>query len=93
MTKWTEETVREEAKKYSSRGEFFKGNRSAYKAATRHNLLDQLLPKSKWTRERVAEEVAKHSTYSEFRTKSYLAYCAVENKGWYDLVAHLPRTY
>lgn len=91
MKKWTEETIRAEAKKYNTRGEFYKGNAAAYNAAIRLHLLDQLLPRCKWTRERVAEEIAKYSTYNEFRNKGYLAYCAMENKGWHELATHLPK--
>ena len=36
---WTEEKCREEALKYKSSSEFRKGNKSAYKAATRYNWL------------------------------------------------------
>lgn len=36
---WTEEKCREEAKKYKSSSEFKKGNKSAYKAATRYKWL------------------------------------------------------
>jgi len=37
---WTEEKVREEAKKYSSKIEFFKGNQSSYSWCCKHNIID-----------------------------------------------------
>ena len=42
---WTKEKVIEEAKKYKCRWHFSKKSRSAYAAAKRYGLLDELFPK------------------------------------------------
>lgn len=42
---WTYKTCMEESKKYMSRGEFCKGNGSAYKVALKNGWLDDFFPK------------------------------------------------
>lgn len=41
-TKWTKETVTEVAKKYTNRSVFHKNEQSAYQAARRLNILDEV---------------------------------------------------
>lgn len=43
--KWTEETIREEARKYNLRSEFSRGSAGAYSAAKGLGLIDELFPK------------------------------------------------
>jgi hypothetical protein len=46
-SKWTEEKIREEAKKYSKRSDFFEKSEGAYIRAKGLNMLDELFPKKK----------------------------------------------
>ena len=43
-TKWNKETCYEEAKKYSTRSEFYKGCSSAYNVACKNGWMDELFP-------------------------------------------------
>jgi len=46
-SKWTEEKIREEAKKYTKRSEFWKKSEGAYIRAKGLGMLDELFPKKK----------------------------------------------
>jgi hypothetical protein len=43
---WTYDKVNQEAEKYNTRGEFYKGSPSAYAAAYREKWLDDFFPKN-----------------------------------------------
>lgn len=61
--KWTEASVREEAKKYNTRKEFNKGNQSAYQAARKLEILDAVCAHmEKVKRGRRVGQVAKKTT-------------------------------
>lgn len=61
--KWTEASVREEAKKYNTRKEFNKGNQSAYQAARKLEILDDVCSHmEKVKRGRRVGQVAKKTT-------------------------------
>lgn len=99
--KWTEDSLRAEATKYSTKTEFCKKNGGAYKAARVRfpGLLDKLFVNRKagrtyWTRERLATEAAKYSTKAEFARGSFSAYMAtiVRFPKWMDeLFENQPR--
>jgi hypothetical protein len=86
--KWTLEAIKEEASKFSTRGEFRKKSPSAYQAALRKGWLDLVFPmefkRRKWTFEAIKEEASKFSTRGEFSKSS--AYNAAWRKGWLDRV-------
>ena len=72
---WTDDTVREEAKKYKTIGEFLRAKNGAYKYALRHHILDEIfdghenkgrLISSGWTFERVYDVAKKYKTRGEF---------------------------
>lgn len=44
-SKWNYVSCRKEAKKYKNRGQFQKGNDSAYKVSLKNNWLDEFFPK------------------------------------------------
>ena len=66
--KWNDENIREEAKKYKSKTEFYKGNRGAHDYAKRHNMLNELFEnvRTYWTNETVKEEAKKYKNKKEF---------------------------
>ena len=81
---WTLETLQAEALKYTTRSEFQKGTLSAYKAATRQNLLNAICchmvevqkPRGYWTLETLQAEALKYTTRSEFQKGNGSAYGA-----------------
>lgn len=87
--KWTKETCEEEARKYKTRGEFIKGNVSAYNVALKNGWLgdyDWFEQKhhDKWTKETCAEEASKYKTRNEFRKSCDSAYKVARKNGWLD---------
>ncbi len=87
--KWTYETCFEEAKKYSSRKEFQKGNVSAYTRALQYKWLDDYFwfekaktGKIRWTQIRCYEEARKYLFREDFRKSSAVAYNKSVKRGW-----------
>jgi hypothetical protein len=82
-TKWTEDTISQEAAKYSSRREFQLNNQAAYVTAYRRGLLDKLFPggNTKWTEDTLSQEAAKYSSKGEFAKNNRAAYVAAHRKG------------
>ncbi len=66
--KWNDENVREEAKKYNSKTEFYNGCRGAHDYAKRHGMLNELFKNVRiyWTDESVKEESKKYISRKEF---------------------------
>lgn len=91
---WTVERIREEAAKYSTRGDFYKYSKSAYNAASRLKLLDDLLePREiKWTTKKITEEAQKYTTREEFRKEAGSAYVAAWKKDLLDKLIPRERT-
>jgi len=87
---WTKELVMEEAQKYTSSGEFQKGNILAYNAAINHGWIKEctwfIKPKNakRWNYNTCFDEAQKYMSRSEFRTSSITAYCIARNHGWLD---------
>ena len=84
---WDYERCMEESKKYMSRGEFQKGNRSAYKVALKNGWLDdftwlELKFHADWTYETCMEESKKYNTRNEFKKGSNGAYQSAYKNGW-----------
>ena len=93
--KWDEKTLRKEAVKYKTRGQFEQGSHGAYKAAWRMGVLDLLFedhrnkgyentPPGSWTKSRVTEIAKKYKTRSEFMKKAGPAYSVAHKNGWLD---------
>ena len=94
-TKWTLETVQQEAVLYSARYEFAKGSNSAYRSACRYGWLDAVCthmdaPKTgaptKWTFELVQQQASLYATRTAFQMGSPSAYQTARKNGWLDHV-------
>ena len=87
---WTKELIMAEARKYSSSGEFKKGNPKAYNAACNRKLLKECTwfekPKNakKWNYDSCYEEAQKYKSYTDFRQESIVAYCIARDNGWLE---------
>lgn len=85
---WNYERCLEEAKKYASRGTFYKGNQSAYNSAYKNHWLDDytwFAPSrtiKKWTEDTCREEAKKYTSRKEFYTKNQSAYSISHKNGW-----------
>ena len=95
---WTLESLRAEALKYRTRSEFQKQNGSAYNAAGRLNVRDQVCehmvepkkPNGYWTIERLQTEALKYSTRQEFQQQNGAAYKAAgEQKCRDQICSHM----
>jgi predicted GIY-YIG superfamily endonuclease len=93
---WTKEKCKEEIEKYTSRSEFQKKSKGAYKACFKNKWIDELFkaePKHKpngyWTEQRCKEEVAKYETITEFIKKSTSVYRKIKSNKWEYLLDNL----
>lgn len=92
IRKWSEDSIRVEAAKYTTKRELEVGNASAYNAANKRfpGLLSELFgtvktqPIVKWNRDSVIEEASKHLTKKVFAQKSHGAYVAARRLGILD---------
>jgi len=86
------ENMMNEAKKYSTKEEFQKGNLAAFLAAHRYGFIEEMdwLVKQKqhkkgyWTYKHIEEEAVKYSTKTEFFKKNQTAYRAALKLGIID---------
>lgn len=99
-TKWTFEKLIKIALEYKTKGEFKKGNRKAYFAATKRedydlitshmpNYLNRLgkdVPRVNWTHEMLRDEALKYINRIDFAKKSYRAYQAAVRMGILDKI-------
>ena len=87
---WTKELVMEEARKYTSAGDFKKNNKFTYNAAINHGWIKECTwfkkPKNtpRWNYDTCFEEALKYASTTEFRADSITAYCIARDKGWLD---------
>lgn len=87
---WTEERIRDEAKKYKTRGEFSVNARGAAQAARNigldlSDILDEVIrPSNYWTKDRCRREAAKYKSRAEFRKHSASACQKTYDMGWHD---------
>ena len=91
MGYWNKETCYEEAKKYFTRNEFYKGCSRAYEVARKNKWLDDYdwfvevyKPIGYWTYETCYEEAKKYSTRSEFQQGCGNAYNVARKNKWLD---------
>ena len=95
--KWTFEMIEKEATKYNSREEFKTKSKSAYAAAVRNGILDQVCKHMKykcypWTEKEVRKEALKYSNRLEFQNKSKGAYNHAWSRGILDdICSHMKR--
>lgn len=94
--KWTDETVIEESKKYTSRKDFMKNSPYSFEYARKHKLFDRMpwikrLVRTEWTKEEVFEESRKYGSRVEFCKKRKTAYCVALKNGWIDEMTWLHR--
>lgn len=91
MRKWTEESILDEASKYSSLKDFRKNSRSAYVTAHNMGILDKIkLSKgvnSKYTLESCLEVAKRYTVYSDFIKENKNVYRACQRNGWIDEVS------
>ena len=86
---WTREKCYEEAKKYTSKRDFYKHNPAAYIHAKENGWVEDYtwfeclkLPKYFWNYDNTMEEARKYETFYEFRVKNQTAYDIARNNGW-----------
>lgn len=87
---WTKERVFEEAKKYKSKYEFFKGCESAYQVARKNGWLSEMdwfvkgkRPDGYWqNKENVFAESKKYDTIKEFERANQTAVVSARKNGW-----------
>lgn len=88
---WTYERCFEEALKYKSRSDFYRGNQSAYSVSKKRGFIDKFIwfdkkrkPKDYWTLEHCCEEAKKYKSKSDFAKKSSAAYHVAVAHKWID---------
>lgn len=89
ITKWTKDKILKEAKKYNNIAEFNRGNGSAYNAALKLGLKEDIKkhmtnltkPAGYWTKEKVLKEARKYKTRSEFHKNSSSAFLYAKKLG------------
>ena len=95
--KWNKNLLQKEVNKYKTRGEFNKNNPSAYNAARKKKLIDELFKKHSnqgfsikshgfgyWNLNKIKEAVDKYQTIKEFRKGQSGAYAAAKRLGIFE---------
>jgi hypothetical protein len=99
---WTEDRLREEAKKYKTTGEFQKKNTSAYTTARRkgkeffEDITSHMVKKHIWTDKELEQEALKYDRQSDFTVNSKAAHSAAKRRGkdFYDkITSHMDKDY
>ena len=96
---WTDKLIQEEAKKYTTRGEFSVKSGTAYNYAIQRGILTKVCShmqviKNKWTPEIVSVEAKKFKTRISFHNGNNKAYHAAIRLGVMDDVcSHMVREY
>ena len=95
---WTKEKILAVARKYSSSGDFKKGNKQAYTAACNRKLIKECIwfvtPKNakRWNYGTCLEEARKYTTTADFRANARSGYDFARKKGWLDEYTWLEKT-
>lgn len=92
--KWNYDALKDEAQKYATRLEFAKNSKSAYNAAKRIGVFDEItahMPKPKeWTQDELELEAKKYNTITDFQNKSKGAYLKAYRLGILkDITKHM----
>lgn len=91
---WTEENVRAESKKWSKLSDFISQRQSAYNAATRLGIREEVcahMQKSRkfWTVEAIKNEALKYKTKKEFKQNSSCYAAAIRNSILKEVTQHM----
>lgn len=92
---WDEESIKDEALKYTSKSNFSRNSSGAYAAAKRLGIFDlvtaHMVPKQiKWTEDMIRKEAAKYSTKADFvKNSPKAADRARYYKIWDDVTKHM----
>lgn len=84
--KWSAEDIKKEILKYQSRSEFMRANISAYQAAHKLGLIDQLPKRKKtvswkWSVEKIIEDLKKYDGKGDVQTRNRNLYMAARSRG------------
>lgn len=105
-SKYTDQEIFDEIKKYKTKSEVYKNNHSLYRTAISRGLWEAATshmpkhieqtgenhPNYKWTKEKLIKEAKKYRTRSEFQKNSGSAYVAAYNKDIVDeICSHMPK--
>ncbi len=89
LKKWTYETCKEEARKYTRRVDFMKGSSGAYRIAYKNEWIKEYdwfeihqMPSNYWTEEMCLKEAKKYTSKVAFQKGSVTAYQVALRKGW-----------
>lgn len=89
--RWTKELCEEEAKRFTTRQEFYTISKNAYAAAVKYGWLDSFTwlesivrPNGYWTKERCEEEARNYSSKKGFLEGCPAAHAAAAKRGWLD---------
>lgn len=93
--KWNYESVKEEAKKYTTKGEFSQRNASAYQAALKNGWINEYKwfcngvkmmteNKRKWSYNACYNEAKNYASRGEFKKNASGAYTVARANGWLD---------
>ena len=96
--KWTLETCKADAARFSRRGEWAKASQSAYVVAHKNGWLKDccahmqiVVNRDKWTRETCQVDAAKYQTRGQWKRNSPTAYSKARRNGWSDEICrHMP---
>ena len=97
QNKWSKDRCYEEAKKYKSEEDFYKGSNYAYSKAKRQGWLEDytwfITPRKNiiWTEKSVYNEALKFRTKTEFRTNCSPAFNLAKKMGWLDNYTWFPQ--
>lgn len=96
MRKWTIDTLRAEAARYSTAADFRREQQSAYVTASRLGVLDDICghmtrSKRKLTRSEVQRLASQFETLAEFASADPSAYSTAHRRGWMDVLSGLKR--
>lgn len=98
---WIKERVLQDAQKYTTKMEWFRGNQSAYAIANTNGWLTDATahmnkpkpisskPKGYWSRERVFEDAKRYKTKMEWFRASRQAYRKAQSQGWLTEITNL----
>ena len=86
MSKWSEESIAQEALKYSSKAAFRKNAHAAYLAAFKRGLLDKVCSHmapliTSWNPDNIRDEALKYKSHNEFAKSNRSAYEAAKRLG------------
>jgi len=89
--KWNINTITNESLKYTTKNDFFKNNQSAYHAARKLNILDEVcshmqLNRTNWTINMIKDKALKYNTKQDFYKNERSAYAAAHKFGILDEV-------